>query len=440
MKANIVLISIDCLRADCLRSISGKNSITPNMDKLAKNGMLFTRAFSTSSWTPPAFKSILASLYPFSNGGCLNVRNNVTLPLIMKWLGYKSAAFHSNPWLTERFGYKRGFDDFYDFLSRDSSSRRLLPKTLIRMFKSLKNTLPYIDANQLTEHAISWISKNKERKFFVWIHFMDAHEPYMPVETPPSIFNIIKRRRIMVINKKAKEGSINAHDIDKLRKWYKQRVKAIDSCIGHIINVLNESNLSENTYVILLGDHGQQFFEHGTFGHGLQLYNELIHVPLIILGPNVEKQRIEKSVSLVDITPTILDILKYNVKKFHFHGRSLFTYIHQDREREVISEEGRNSRWGPERGVDAKLESRCRKISLILGNWKYIYNAEGKDELYNLRRDFNERNNLIDQEIEIAVRMLDKIKKFIAWLEKTNSKISILRQKINRMKLERKIP
>ena len=96
MKANVILISVDCLRADCLASINREGGITTNIDRLAEKGILFTKAFSTSSWTPPAFKSIMASQYPFSNNGYLHVRDSVTLPMVMKWLGYKTAAFHSN--------------------------------------------------------------------------------------------------------------------------------------------------------------------------------------------------------------------------------------------------------------------------------------------------------------------------------------------------------
>ena len=113
--SNVVVITVDCLRADCLTSISQESGITCNIDRLANRGMLFLRAFSTSSWTLPSFKSVMASQYPFSDGGILNIGDYVTLPLVMKYLGYRTAAFHSNPWLSERCGYREGFDDFYYF-------------------------------------------------------------------------------------------------------------------------------------------------------------------------------------------------------------------------------------------------------------------------------------------------------------------------------------
>jgi len=435
MEANVVLISVDCLRADCLASIDRKGGITFNIDRLAERGILFTKAFSTSSWTPPAFKSIMASQYPFSNNGYLNVRDSVTLPVVMKWLGYKTAAFHSNPWLTKGFGYNKGFDYFYDLVPHEKSIFRKFSS----VFKYLKIQSPYINANDLTEYALNWISKNKDTKFFVFIHFMDAHEPHIPIENFPLPLSIVEQWKIRVINKKAKEGSISNSELSKLKEWYRQEVRNIDNCIGYLTNVLDDLNILEKTYIILLGDHGQQFFEHGMFGHGLQLYNELIHVPLVILGQNIEKQRVEKPVSLIDVVPTILDLLKYNVKTLPFYGKSLFTYINQDKEREVISEEGRSARWGPEKGVDAKLEYSNRKISLILSDWKYIYNVDKEDELYNLRKDFQEKNNLINQEKEIASKMFNKIKKFIKWLGKSDNEINILRQKIKKMKLKGRV-
>jgi len=282
--------------------------------------------------------------------------------------------------------------------------------------------------------ALEWLS-NADSNFFIWMHYMDVHEPHLPVNNySPKVSN----RKLYDLNAKmgSKNPDITPNDLECLIKINNAEIQEIDKEIGTFYNNLKNNKILDDTYIIITADHGQQFMEHGRLGHGLDLYDELVHVPLLILGPDITETKIEEVVSLIDLAPTVLDIIRVEPPK-SFKGISLKPLLHGKKTNTspAISEEGRTEHKRPLLG---KLDFSNKKISLRTDMWKYIYNEHAKHELYNILHDKCETNNLIDVEKKIANQMKEQILSHLSNLcanskKGTDSKQNI-RNKIGKLK------
>jgi arylsulfatase A-like enzyme len=452
---NLILVTIDCLRADRLGCLGYAKKITPNLDHLASSGTLFRQAISVGSGTTPAFIAIFTSTYPLMRGGELYITSQrATLAQLLKERGYHTAAFHSNPWLSSYYGYHRGFDTFDDSIGR-GRRRNLMSgvKELATSVIGRKNKLyqalalaygatmyvtPYVKAEVLTEKAVSWLHDNPNN-FFLWMHYMDVHQPYLP---PQRVTSLFKRYRLFKLNHKAQAARNDASilsqgEINELIDLYDAEVSYVDKIVGSLLQALRRGNLLDNTLVVITADHGQQFREHGHYAHGLDLYDELIRVPLIIAGPGLEGKVIDQQVSLLDLAPTILDMLGIETPR-DFLGKSLLPLVKGHRAKrgslEAISET-HYKRTLSGMKIKPRLDTRRRKISLRTGEWKYIYIDGEQDELYCLKDDPGERQNMIDVEPEMAAEMRAKIMAHIAFEDKSApSEEKIIREKISRLK------
>ncbi|MDO8724575.1 MAG: sulfatase-like hydrolase/transferase [Candidatus Methanoperedens sp.] len=446
LRRNLILITVDCLRGDRINYQGGYESITPRMDEMSKNGASFTKSFSVAPFTLSSMKSIFTSTYPLMNDGNLSLtKEMISFVEILNNYGYSTAGYHSNPWLTKLHNYNKGFDYFMDGIiadGKESNRLNIISKFLLSLNK--KNPIrqvasflhgyfegtqfPYVRANKINEMAFEWLSNVSDSNFFIWMHYMDTHEPHLPINKySPKI----SKRKLYDLNKNM--GSVNPKldddDLEKLIGLYNAETRYVDEAIGAIYNFLKYNNLINNTYVIITADHGQQFMEHGQLGHGLYLYDELIHVPLIIIGPGIGEIKINEVISLIDLAPTILDLLGFDTTN-SFKGKSLkpLLYSNEIIPTLTISEEARSERKMP---LNGKLDFSQKKISLRTNKWKYIYNETKKHELYNLETDKYEKNNLIDLENEIANELLTKVLNHINNLS-TSSKINFEKNNIRK--------
>lgn len=460
---NILLITVDALRADHLGCMGYHRNTTPKIDELAKKGILFSQTIANGSGTPSAVPPILTSTYPLMYGGYEYLsKDRITIAEILKKSGYSTAAFHSNVYLSKFYGYGRGFDVFYDDLSIDlDESRYRKFRKFGRKFKTfhklclnyLNGTifayrrnawhLPYVSADIINKMTISWIKENKDSKFFTWVHYMDVHAPYMPpheyvkeINKNISKYQVLKANRYYdTANYKAKK--ISKMDVNNLIDLYDAGIKYMDSAIYSLINELEALGVLKETLVILTADHGEEFFEHGDLSHHSKLYDELIHVPLIMYSPEfiTENKVIEDQVEHLDIAPTILDVL--GVENYtNFVGDSLIPLIEGKKceEKGVISETS-----DPPNKL--KIVPHLKKTSYRTKIWKYIHNESKKDELYNLLQDPKETINLVDNKKEIAHLSFLKIMDHINMENKhqPHSKKAHIRNKIKRMKIKRNI-
>ncbi len=283
---NVLIITLDTTRPDHLGSYGHTANTSPNIDKLAQNGILFENAYSPVPLTLPSHCSIFTGLYPYTHG----VRNNgnyklstkaETLAKILKKKGFTTAAFVSSFTVDSRFGIAQGFDHYDDKLSKDGK---------LKQFGSERN------AKDTSEACFTWLNNNYEKPFFVWLHFFDAHFPY----APPQPFK------------------------DKFKNPYDGEIATMDYQIGKLLSLLKELNIRKNTLIIIAGDHGEAFGEHKEMGHQIFGYEENIRVPLIFNIPGIKKtgSRNSQRVSLIDIMPTVLNTLKLDIPS-HIQGQDL---------------------------------------------------------------------------------------------------------------------
>ena len=292
--------------------------------------------------------------------------------------------------------------------------------------------MPHPRGGLITKEVISILDNNKDKHLFMWIHYTDVHMPY----NPPAQFQDkrhkkISKREIIRLNRKLytlafdsmKEQEITALDsaeVENLINLYDGEIRYVDKQIGSLLKYLKETHLLDDTLIILAADHGEAFGEHGAFGHlgsnnHTHMYDELIRVPLIISHPHLNRRRIEDQVCLMDIAPTLLEMLNLPKNK-QFRGKTLTPVINGEENRNgiVISEASAYNKKKCSLPTEVVPADDVRIISCRTQDWKYILNGNGKAELYCLSQDPNEQRNLIDSEKELAQEFKSKISSYIS--------------------------
>ena len=394
---NLVLIGVDTLRPDHLGCYGYDRATSPNIDRLAEGGVLFENVMSPCPWTLPSFATIFTSLYP-SQHGAMGSRTAMregfpTLASLLMEYGYATGAIINAPYLKGKFKMDRGFDFYY---MTPPEGR---------------------DADGTTEDALRWIDDNSAGPFFMFAHYFDPHIPYAPPAPYDSIFDPdytgkvrkpynpkwLPRARLhglkMVTN-------LKQADMDHIEALYDGEVAFTDAAIGDLIDGLEARGLTNNTLIVLLSDHGEEFFEHGGFEHGHSLFNELLRASFILSLPGriSEGRRLPGQVRLVDVMPTLLDLLGIECES-HLEGRSLAGMLG--------SAGGNRERGGSGPGGEARTagEARClfphdfayaeallyggEQKSLTAYPWKLIYGMQEEEtSLFNLEDDPGEQQNL----------------------------------------------
>lgn len=435
-KPNILLISIDTLRADHLSCYGHHRATTPHLDRVAEDGQMFTAAYSPAVWTPPAHASMFTGLYPSQHGVVDEYKLSSTVPTLAEILsnhGYLTCGFSNNSMVGEIVGLHRGHQ-YFDEVWVGAEYSNVVSRGLGFLGRKLVEVAGKKDegARTTTKRALKWLSENVHGPlpFYVFIHHIDVHNP---MKAPrPFRYRYLSRalREKVDMNKIWQVADnplicltdgleLNEDEIEVLRCIYDEELAYVDDQVGQIIRFLKEHHVLDDTLVIITADHGEHFGEHGLYSHVASLYEPVLHIPLIVRYPKrVEPgQQSDRLVQLVDILPTVLELLDISYPgAVPLHGRSLFG----DDERPIFAEwEGRvpyfvRNRLG-ERAHPEDLKLYTTKQNMIReGAHKLIVRADGKRELYNLERDPQERHNLAEQEaqkVEALGRALE------TWLE-----------------------
>ncbi|GEM_PF-2923634 len=303
---NLLIITIDTLRADHVSSYGYFQKTSPFIDSFAKKGIIFTRAFAQIPHTPPSHWCIFTGLYPYKHNKYSTTDNGtgvITLSDILKENEYITAAFTSSRML---HGFKHEFDYFNPHIDKKRSER------------------PYfINASETTRAVLSWLENHSGEKFFLWVHYFDPHSPYEPPEEY-DIYNY-NHTRLYSDERYSYTGLSKKRSIREDMAKYDGEIRYTDIGTGHVLNKLKEIGMENSTLIIILSDHGECFGEHNfsDFGyeeneacvfHGKTLYDQEVHVPLIVRNPNssLTGLRIDTLIETVDIVPTVLDTL--NIK------------------------------------------------------------------------------------------------------------------------------
>lgn len=328
---NVLLISIDMLRADHVHSYGYSRPTTPNLDRLASEGVLFENAISSSSWTLPAHASLFTSL-PGTVHGCTDADRRLsdgfsTLAERFRAAGYATAGFFSGPFLHPAFGFGQGFDHYENCTSYRQELDRQSVEKWARNEETMRESHEDITNPTVLAAVRSWFTGRPEKPFFMFVHWWDAHYDFIPPPPYDRMFdpnytgNVTGRDFFHNANLRA---GMDKRDLDHLLALYDGEIAWTDFHIGQLLDDLRTAGLLDQTLVIVTSDHGTEFFEHGKRGHRMTLFDEVLRVPLLVRYPEVfpEGKRRAAQVRMVDVGPTILDVA--GLPPFEFtRGRSL---------------------------------------------------------------------------------------------------------------------
>jgi len=366
---NVVVITIDTLRADHLGCYGYKLIRTPHIDALASESVRFLRAYTPVPVTLPAHTVIFTGTYPTLSGmhdfsgNKLNA-SQPTLATVLKQQGYATGAVIGSAVLDSRFGLNQGFDFYYDHFDFN----RLQESNLEEMERP---------GNVVADLALDWLGKNYHSKFFLWMHLYDPHFPYRP----PAPFSEQYKDRP-----------------------YDGEIAFADAQVGRLIAFLKAKDLYQNTLIVLSGDHGESLGEHGEKTHGFFIYNATLHIPVIIHLPQAPAAKtVPELVSLADLMPTILHALKVEVPA-QVQGRSLLAWM------------------TPKKDVDSRNLYAETFLPRLHFNWSELRSVETenyqfidapKPELYDLSKDPGETLNLYAEKKAVADELRARLNKLI---------------------------
>jgi len=387
MRRNVILISLDTLRADRLGCYGCQTAKTPFLDLLAKNGVVFEEAISNSSWTLPGHGAMLTGVQP-TTLGLFKVTDRLdnhalTLAEVMRENGFDTGAVTSYILLDKVYGFHQGFD-YFDYEDMQPAAT-------------------------IVDKAIGFIEPRLAKNFFLFLHMYDTHWPYEPDEATAKEFwpgQIVAPLRQLIATTDYAQFAIKViRGEDMLNDFclamYDGEIAQVDRELGRLFKFLYEKKAIDNTLLIVTSDHGEEFRDHGYFGHGLTLYDEVLHVPLIMRFPMMlpEGVRVQGQVQSLDLFPTILGLVGLEATKYNLPGRDLLGMIHAGAA-DPLSMIAETSMSGEPR------------YALRNGDYKLVtpyeldFGANLKidkpEEVFDLRVDPLERNNLAQSHPKMA--------------------------------------
>lgn len=375
---NIVLISIDSLRADHLHSYGYPRNTSPNLDAVAAQGASFETVISPTSWTLPAHMTLMTSLDPEAHGVITNRlrlgRGIDTLPQRLQRSGYATAGFVSATYLDGLYGFSRGFDEYDDYTMLHAAGAK---------------SRSAVTSQQLAQHAIDYLQRRSsakdQRPFFLFLHFFDVHYDYNPPTPYAQMFDAAYAGRATGNVDSVRQG-MPSRDLDHVVALYDGEIAWVDANIGKILSSLHTLGYDDNTIVAITADHGEEFLEHGQAAHYKTLYDEVLRVPLVIRYPGhvAPGRKVEGQVRLMDVAPTLLSLAGFRAARprRESEGRSLACLLTSPQPRRAPN-------------LPAFGDLRGEVASVRTGDAKLIRNLRtNKEELYDLDHDPGERRNI----------------------------------------------
>jgi len=440
VKRSLVLVTVDCLRADHTGFMGYPRPTSPFLDELARETLVFPRAIVTGAPTYYSFPGLLASRYPLSLGREVvgSAPGEATLTTALLAAGYRTAAFlAANPYLSARFGYEQGFETFLDFGSATGDGRggrgainknhRGFTTKLNQRISKLAHALAplgklyaeayfqycqrisgaarenweslrrFPSADFIVDQACDWLRTAGGQPFFLWLHFMDPHAPYYP--TPQALAamgNNISPIRAHYLNESWKRGDIGAHRLrgyrDEIVNLYDAGIRWVDMQLARLADFLRASSLWDSCVFVATADHGEEFLDHGGVFHSpARQYQEMLHVPLLIRVPGVEKKLSAAPFSLLHLAPTILDAMGIDAPP-EFAGRSYWPEVQAGGGWDRAISESVGNCTNP---MDPRKRMAGRVLVVQDERYKFILDFDsGAEELYDLESDAQEQNKL----------------------------------------------
>ncbi len=377
---NVILLTVDALRKDALNN-SYSRRLTPFLKSIDNHIIKFENCYSSGPYTQAAFPGILTSSYYLEYGRQKVLsKKRVLVSEILQNNDIETAGIHSNAYLSDYFGWNRGWDYFYDSMEDEVNEK-----------------LPYIEAKMINKKINTWIeNRDKPAKpFFLWAHYMDIHEPYIPSKNSLQVMNDSLKydedeMLSLFTDVLLKRDVSNKTNVESLQMLYLAQLVELDRAIEELFKNLEENGYLENTVIIFTSDHGDEFNEHGGLSHDGKMFNELLRVPLFVYDKAIMKKEIcDTLVTTVDIPPTIIKLFELEAIK-KFEGVSLLptsNYTNKGIYSEAVDKHG-SRETGDEEEIYCYVEN----------GYKLIYQESNKVwRLYDLKKDPEEMENIFEK-------------------------------------------
>jgi len=368
---SVILITIDTVRADRMGFLGSKRGLTPQLDALAGQSIVFDRAYSQAPLTPVSHATILTGTYPRFHGvrdfGARLTDSPPYLPAILRARGYHTAAFVSSIILDPKNGFAPGFERGFDVYDAGFHRGKRGEARLGSIQRRGEETVT---------RALAWLQKNRQGPVFLWVHIWDAHDPY----DPPAPF---------------KERFANAP--------YDGCIAYVDATVGKLLAGLHGADIYDNALIAVMSDHGESLGEHGENTHGVFLYDSTIRVPLLVKLPKAKfaKQKVSARANLVDVAPTVLEALRVPAPAA-MQGQSLLPLVGA---KDVPDRVSFAENEYPRRGFGwSPLEA--------LRTENFLFVKAPQPELYDQLQDPGENLNLYEKNKLAAVRMAIQLDRF----------------------------
>jgi arylsulfatase A-like enzyme len=428
-RPSVLLISIDTLRADHLGSYGDQHGLTPNLDRLAADGVVFEQAITSSPWTLPAMASLLTAQYPRQHGAgaIINERTPLgrsrlpadawTLTRALHEHGYRTQAIVTNPYLAVRYGFGEDFDRYENITVESESFVSFSQTTALRLLVWLWPQLPVGDrGDTVSGRAVTALrrltgspaDRGTGRPFFLWLHYIDPHAPYsrpgatrrksMRGDLSFESGSGVKRESTSPVSltspdvARLRSGEIrpSAEEKERIHDLYRAEITAVDEAVGEVLAGLESFGLAARTLVVVVGDHGEEFWEHGGVEHGRTVYDEVVRVPLLMRWPRhlPAGGRVEPVVRITDVTPTILDLVGVPTPPRR-DGETLMPLV-------------RGEKRAPRVPLIENMLFAEERVGVRTADRKYVLWENGKEEVYDLAADPLERVDLAGVEGVLA--------------------------------------
>lgn len=396
--ANLILVSIDTLRADHLGCHGYSRPTSPALDKIASEGLLFEDVTAPSPWTLPAHASLLTGLYPSRHGvrshsHCLP-DDAVTLAERLEEHGFLTAAVVNSHNLCEKYGLHRGFDDF----------------------TYVKEDLKQVKPSRVEDEALRWLLERRGERFFLFLHYYDVHSDYRSLPQYEKQFvrpyqGNADGSTAQLLAYRYGHLSLNRADIEHLLNLYDASIRQMDDGLARLFKFLEDRDLLDNTLLVITSDHGEEFLEHGGVLHGRTQYQEVLQVPLVMRGPGIpQSTRVKDIASLVDVMPTILAMLGVPdpLPSDGIDLRFLWEKVDvQPAPRFIFGEADHNNEVEGRRVEDIKRAVRHPR-------YKLHYDRLTKEsQLYDLLEDPHEKFDVASAHTSLGDLLLDRLAEFM---------------------------
>lgn len=389
---HVILISIDTLNRSSLAAFDSTASNLPNLDHFAQTSSRFFNAYSTASWTLPAHASLFTGLYPDRHGAThqnLRISQGIdTLASSLTAAGFETVAFTDGGFVDPRFGFAKGFE-YYDGWSSEGSR--------LSQLEFPRGGAPHGDPGRaLFDRAISFVSQHRtsDPPFFLFLQTYAVHNYYRrhpwAIQASPEILDQSLLRKPSDYLKCIRGRNHCPEDWPVLSQLYQGELVNLDAGFGRLMEALDDSRLTASTLVVFLSDHGEGFdFPHQRIHHGGRLHEDVIRIPIMIRDPRVASREISNPISLVDVMPTVLDLVGLPIPP-DLDGVSMAASMRGgtppgDPERYAME----FSQWRDEGGLQSTKEFRTSPLQLavVKSDLWYIRDSESHEEIYDMRED-----------------------------------------------------